>query len=195
MDPDYGILPEKREAEQDILWKISLYSHVVAGVVVLAIPLISFLGKKCNISTRIHALVGNWYVKLGLYLILPTGIYLALYAKGGLATQIGFLAQALAFGFFTWQGWRAAQNGQMTLHRNAMIRSYAMMAAVLSFRLLHILFFFVQIPYEQNYAMSQWMSLLLNSFLAELAIVWITSLKNTSKTNSTHRFTSNHSIV
>jgi hypothetical protein len=171
-DPDYGILPEKRLAEQDIFWTISLYAHVIAGIPILLIPVISFLGRMLKISLRVHKLIGLWYCRIGLFLVLPTGIYLAFYAKGGTLTQIGFLVQALLFGLFTWLGWQAAEKGAIDRHRVWMTRGFAIMAAVLTFRVYHLIFFYLKVPYEDNYAISQWLSLAGNYFVAELAILW-----------------------
>lgn len=184
-DPDYGILPEKRLAEQDIFWLASLYIHVGAGVPILLIPVISFLGKLFKVSTRVHKLIGLWYCRIGLFLVLPTGIYLAFYAKGGLLTQAGFLLQALLFGWFTWMGWKSAERGAYDRHRIWMTRGFAIMAAVLTFRVYHLIFFYLKVPYEDNYAISQWLSLAGNYFLAELAILWNSS-KNVSNTSQLH---------
>jgi hypothetical protein len=179
-DPDYGILPEKRQAEQDICWLISLYVHVGAGVPVLLIPVVSFLGKMFGVGLRVHRLIGLWYCRIGMFLVLPTGVYLAFYAKGGIGTQIGFLVQAILFGIFTWLGWQAANQGDFVKHRIWMTRGFAIMAAVLTFRVYHLVFFYLKVPYQDNYALSQWLSLVGNYFLAELAIIWNLS-KNVSK--------------
>jgi len=42
---------------------------------------------------------------------------------------------------------------------------------VLSFRILHILFFLLKVPYQDNYAISQWLGLSSNLLIAELIIV------------------------
>ncbi|HYC84568.1 MAG TPA: hypothetical protein VEB86_05065, partial [Chryseosolibacter sp.] len=55
-----------------------------------------------------------------------------------------------------------------------MIRSYAVAAVVLTFRILHIIFFFLHVPYQHNYAISQWLGMSGNMLLAEVVIVLMT---------------------
>lgn len=181
---EYGILTEKLEARKDLLWNICFYIHLPSGVVCLLTPLYSFSRRYFKKGINQHIIAGKIYLWTSLLLVCPTGMYLALYAKGGVAAQAGFMAQGILLAYFTYQGYETIKKGSALEHVHYMIRSYAAAAAVLSFRILHILFFVLKVPYQDNYAISQWLGLTLNLLVAEL-IIMITLTKNTStKTQS-----------
>ena len=184
---EYGILPEKIAARQDVIWNISFYTHLPAGILCLLSPFISFTKRFVSNGLKLHQIVGKIYVQVTLYIVCPTGMYLALYAKGGLITQIGFIAQGFLLGWFTWQGYRAIQQRNTTAHFHFMIRSYAVAAVVLTFRIFHILFFIWKIPYQDNYAISQWLGLSGNLLIAELIILFISI-----KPKNAHHLKSQH---
>ncbi len=171
-DNEYGILPEKAQAMKDPVWVFSLYVHIISGVLCLSIPVFSFLGKYIGLGIRAHRAIGKLYVLLSLFIVAPTGMYLALYAKGGFIAQAGFMAQGILLSFFTYRGYKTILQGNKTAHIQWMIRSYAMASAVLSFRIFHIAFFFTTIPYEDLYGLSQWLSVVVNALIAETIIAY-----------------------
>ena len=177
---EYGILPEKLVARQDILWNICFYIHLPTGILCLLSPILLFSRMYVKSSIRMHQLVGRSYVWITLLFVCPTGMYLALYAKGGVVTQIGFMVQGLLLAYFTYMGYEAITQGKKALHREYMIRSYAVAAVVLTFRMLHILFFLWKVPYHDNYAISQWLGLTANLLVAEALIVFMQQRKQSS---------------
>lgn len=124
-------------------------------------------------SLKLHRKIGKLYTRITLLCVCPTGMYLALYAKGGLITQIGFMIQGILLGLFTYRGYQAIIRGDQSGHLAFVARSYAMAAVVLSFRILHILFFLWKIPYHINYALSQWLGLAGNALLTEMIILYL----------------------
>ncbi|HYG20381.1 MAG TPA: DUF2306 domain-containing protein [Ohtaekwangia sp.] len=175
---DYGLLPEKVAARQDVLWNIAFYIHLPAGILCLMSPVFLFARKFYKGARSVHAPIGKIYVWTTLAIVCPTGMYLALYAKGGVITQAGFMLQGILLGWFSWQGYREIQKKNKATHVQYMIRSYAVAAVVLSFRILHILFFLWRVPYQDNYAISQWLGLTGNLLLAEVVILASHRLKN-----------------
>jgi hypothetical protein len=184
---EYGILPEKTLARQDLLWNISFYIHLPTGVVCLLSPVFLFSRRYFKQPLRWHERIGKIYVWTTLILVCPTGMYLALYAKGGLVTQTGFMIQGVLLGLFTWRGYKAIQHKDKAAHVQNMIRSYAVAAVVLTFRIFHILFFFWAVPYKDNYAISQWLGLTLNLLLAEVIITFIASKLKHSTSIQSHK--------
>lgn len=170
--PYYGILPEKQEAFTNWLWTISLYVHMGTGVVCLGIPLVLFIGLYFGLEKKWHRLLGKIYVIDTILFVVPTGMYMALFAKGGTSTQIGFLVQGVLLGITTYVAFVLAKNRQLIHHKQWMIRSYAFASAVITFRVLHILFYYIEIPYIINYELSQWLCLLVNAFVAEAVIAY-----------------------
>jgi hypothetical protein len=170
---EYGILPEKALARKDLLWNISFYTHLPAGILCLFAPIFLFGRRLLKKGIGLHRKVGKLYVWVTLVLVCPTGMYLALYAKGGLITQCGFMLQGVLLALFTYKGYQAIMHGNKTEHVQYMIRSYAVATVVLSFRIFHILFFLWNVPYQDNYAISQWLGLSGNALLAEAIIIFM----------------------
>lgn len=170
---EYGILPEKTLARKDLLWNISFYTHLPTGILCLFAPVFLFSRRFFKKGIDLHRKIGKLYVWVTLLLVCPTGMYLALYAKGGLITQCGFMLQGVLLALFTYKGYQAIMRGNRVEHVQYMIRSYAVATVVLSFRILHILFFLWNVPYQHNYAISQWLGLSGNILFAEVIIIFM----------------------
>jgi uncharacterized membrane protein len=170
---EYGILPEKRVAQQDPFWKVAFYIHLPSGIICLLSPIVLFLRRFIKRGLSVHRFIGKIYVWITLLVVCPTGLYLALYAKGGLITQVGFILQGILLALFTYLGYVAIRGGDKAGHFRYMIRSYAVASVVLTFRILHILFFLWNVPYHDNYAISQWLGLFGNLLIAELIVFFI----------------------
>jgi hypothetical protein len=184
---EYGILPEKRLAQRDLLWNIAFYVHLPTGIICLLSPVFLFSRRYFKQKLQWHERVGKLYVWITLLLVCPTGMYLALYAKGGPVTQTGFMIQGILLALFTWEGYKAIQRKDKAAHVQFMIRSYAVAAVVLTFRVFHILFFFWSIPYKDNYAISQWLGLTFNLLLAEVIIFFVSSTLRKSSSIQSHK--------
>lgn len=167
---EYGILPEKLIARRDMLWNICFYIHLPTGVLCLLSPIFLFSRTFFKSHLSIHKLIGKAYVWTTLALVCPTGMYLALYAKGGLITQAGFMIQGVLLAWFTYKGHQCIHSGNKEGHVRYMVRSYAVALVVLTFRIFHILFFIWRVPYQDNYAISQWLGLSANLLLAEVIL-------------------------
>lgn len=142
-----------------------------AGVICLFVPIILFIGDVFNLSKKWHKRLGKLYVFDVMLIIVPTGLYMAFFAKGGTSTQIGFIVQGLALGFSTLLAVYFIKQGQIQKHRQWMMRSFSFALAVVTFRILHMLFYYLEIPYELNYQLSQWVGVLLNALVVEIVIL------------------------
>jgi uncharacterized membrane protein YozB (DUF420 family) len=189
-DTTYGLLAEKQMELHDPIYYGSFYTHIAAATIILFTPFFSFLIRITKRTRNAHRTLGKIYVLTTLVLVVPTGFYLTIFAKGGLAAQWGFATQGILLAIFTWLGYIAIRKGNIDKHKEWMIRSYAIAIAALTFRIYHLLFIYLGIPYNTNYAASQWLSVLGNLFLAELAISYlrlraekITNPLTTSNTN------------
>jgi hypothetical protein len=185
---EYGILPEKIAAQQDLIWKYSFYIHLPCGVFCLLSPFFLFARRFFKGGLHIHRIIGKLYTWITLLIVCPTGIYLALYAKGGLATQIGFILQGILLALFTWQGYHAILKRNKLAHFQGMIRSYAIATVVITFRIYHILFFLSGVPYQDNYAISQWLGLSGNLLLAEIIITIMAYKSKSSFQHNINRY-------
>ncbi len=183
-DPSYGILPEKDLNLIKGGWYLPLfYIHVFFGIICLITPVLLFWGRQIKLSHSKHRLIGNFYVWSNILVLCPTGVYLALFAKGGTLAQVGFIVQGILVALFSFYGYKSTIKSKME-HIQWMIRSYALATAVLTFRIFHILFMIWQLPYQDNYWLSQWLSMLGNGLLGELAC-WFIARQIAQSKNST----------
>lgn len=169
---DYGpdgagiFIFQKGEIGESAIWKASLYVHILGGMLCLFAALPQLSGKIAARFPSLHRISGRIYGASVLFLVCPTGFHLALYAKGG------FLTLAFAAFYTTLAGWRAVLPPQrdMRAHRMWMIRSFALTASAVTFRIYHTLGYFAGLEADTNYIASLWLSLLGNAAVTELIL-------------------------
>jgi hypothetical protein len=168
-----GLFIEQRgELGTQPLWKGCLYVHVAAGIVCLLAVLPQFSRKLLRRIPGLHRWCGRIYAASVLFVVCPTGIYLALFAKGGLAGQAGFLLLGAATFHTTLRGVTSMIGGSrdLTVHREWMTRSFAYAASAITFRVYHFAFFLGGMAETTNYVTSLWLSILGNAAVAELVL-------------------------
>ena len=89
----------------------------------------------------------------------PSGLYLAVHAKGGLAGRSAFLLLGVLWWGSTALGIQAIVARRVADHRRWMIRSYAIALSAVFFRIFQMAFFWAGLADEPNYALSLWFSL------------------------------------
>jgi hypothetical protein len=168
-----GIFVEQKgEIGRQALWKGCLIVHVSAGIICLLAVLPQFSRKLLRRIPALHRWCGRIYAASVLFILCPTGIYLAFFAKGGLAGQSGFLLLGAATFHTTLRGVTSMIGGSRDLaaHREWMTRSFAFAASAISFRIYHFAFFLGGMAETPNYVTSLWLSILGNAAVAELVL-------------------------
>ena len=156
---DLDFLVEKAPVSSERVWRCCFYAHVFGGLVCLASAPFLFWNRLRERFPGLHRRLGRVYGVAVLGCAGPTGIYLALHAKGGFAGQAGFLLLGLLWWGATAQGVRSIVAGRAAAHRRWMIRSYALALSAVSFRVLHLGFFWAGMANDPNYVLSLWLSL------------------------------------
>ena len=168
-----GIFAEQKgELGRQPIWLLCLYIHVAAGIVCLLSILPQFSRKLLRRIPALHRWCGRIYATSVLFIVCPTGIYLAFFAKGGLAGQTGFLLLGGLTFHTTLRGVTSMIGGARDLvaHREWMTRSFAYTASAITFRIYHIAFFLGGMTEDTNYVTSLWLSILGNAAVAELVL-------------------------
>jgi len=89
---------EKLPLARPSLWLAALYAHVPSALFALPACLLLLVGAVRRRWPRFHRWLGRVTGLLILCVVVPTGVYLALFAQGGLVTAVGFwLTGALTF--------------------------------------------------------------------------------------------------
>lgn len=164
----YFILEKGAVGEQP-LWRVSLYVHIISGVVCLLSALPQCSRTLLRRWPSLHRISGRIYGMAVIFLLAPTGFHLAFYAKGGLPGKLGFLTLAVASFHTTLAGWRTAMPATRDLdaHRKWMLRSFALASSAITFRIYHMAGYMAGLPEQTNYIACLWLSILGNLAVAE----------------------------
>lgn len=114
----------------------AFYTHLVAG------PLSLILGT-ILISERFRLRFPKWHRSLGrmqgmgvLFLLAPSGLWMAFRAEGGPIAVVGFAALAIVTGISVAMGWRLAVKRRFADHRRWMWRCYLLLCSAVVLRLI-----------------------------------------------------------
>ena len=151
------------------LWRTAFYFHVAAACVCLATgPVLMF--PLLLRFRRLHEILGYVYLSAVLWVAAPTGLMLAPFAKGGYLAAAGFFVTGVAWWLCTWLGYRAIRNAEVQTHVRWMVRSYALALSAVAFRVIQLALDAIGLPYETNYILSIWISLLVSFWISETCI-------------------------
>lgn len=165
-----GFFEEKAPISLQPAWQVSLVAHAAAGIVCMAASLLQFFRGVLRRWPWLHRHLGKIYAGSVLWVVSPTGFYLAWYAKGGWLGQTGFFVLGVLTFVFTWLGVREMKAGHTRAHARWMVRSFAMIATAITFRVAHMAFTYTSMAYQTNYLLSLWLSILGNAAVAELCV-------------------------
>lgn len=164
------IAEKQAELGGSTIWQTNLILHIIAATACVIASLSQFSGIVQRRLPRWHRLSGRVYVYCVLLVVVPTGLYMGLLAKGGVLGVTAFLFMGVFAFFSTLRGLQMAILRDIPSHRAWMLRSYSMLATALSFRVYHLLFHAMGMEPDQNYLLSLWISVLGNWMIAEVII-------------------------
>ncbi len=158
-DPRFAFLVERPWLTGDRLWSTNFYLHVVGGLLCLVTaPFLLWNGIRRG-SLRVHRAVGRLHAVAALGFVGPTGLYLAPFAKGGSAGQLGFLLLGVWFVATSVLGIAAIRRGDVRTHATWMVRSYALLLSAVTFRVVHRTLHACEVDAATNYIAATWTSL------------------------------------
>lgn len=131
---DVAFLKIKQSQIQLPIYRVAFYTHVYTSMLALLAGFTQF-NKRFRSRSAIHRNVGKLYVAVILGLSGPSGLIMAIYANGGVSSQIGFTMLALLWMTSTYFALRFAINNDFIQHRNWMILSYALTLSAVTLRL------------------------------------------------------------
>ena len=165
-------------------WIFSFYIHITSSLIVIFCGITQFSKYLITHKPQLHRSIGKLYVFLILFLAAPSGLIMGLYGNGGIYAQIGFVFQALFWGYFTYQALIKAIDKDYFEHGKFIFRSYAMTLSAISLRLGSYIvndiksFFeiscYIQpdhlLCYPNYYIFLAWFSWIINLLIAEIII-------------------------
>lgn len=95
-----------------------------------------------------------------------TGIYIALFATGGLVPSIGFIGMGVVWFLTTFKAYTNIKNRQVLSHHKMMIYSYATCLAAVTLRIYLPFFILLFDNFNKAYSVVAWLSWVPNLFVA-----------------------------
>lgn len=152
------------------LWKVAFFTHIFFGGLSLLTGWSQFSKRIRAKRLKLHRLLGKLYV-VSVLLSSIAGLYIAIFANGGIISQLGFSFLAIAWFYTTLAAFTTIKKRQIQAHRKWMIRSYSLTLAAVTLRLwLPILPSILGIPFSESYRIISWLCWVPNIIIAEIYI-------------------------
>lgn len=131
---DIGFLQFKQPYLHIKIWKAAFYTHVFSSILVLMAGFTQFSDHILKEYRNIHRIAGRIYACNIIFINFPAGMIMAVYANGLLPSKIAFVILDTLWCWFTIKGVMAARRGDMLVHKQYMIRSYALTCSAITLR-------------------------------------------------------------
>jgi hypothetical protein len=169
---------EKLPLPHEDLWLAALKTHVVAASFALPACLLLSLKRMLRFP-RVHRCLGRVTGAVILAALVPSGLYLSLYAKGGTPATIGFALSGLIVAVAMVWGIRLARAQDYQGHRRCMLHVLAQLSVAVTSRTLLNVLDAVGIDPDPAYLFALWAPVLAGVGFVEL---WI--LRRSHRRNS-----------
>jgi len=144
------------------------YLHVYSSIFALLAGFTQFNHTIQEKYPKIHKRMGILYVYVVLFLSAPSGIFIGFYANGGLTAKISFIILGILWFAFTIKGILLIRTKNINLHRNFMLRSFALAVSAITLRLWKVVLIFAFEPNPMDvYKIIAWLGWIPNLLLIE----------------------------
>lgn len=122
------------ELLQNLIWKTAFFAHIIFGGLALLTGWRQFGNSFRNKYIRMHRSIGKVYA-IAVIISSVSGIYLGIYANGGLVSATGFVCLGLIWLVTTVLAVVQIRKGNIIFHQQLMVYSYACTFAAVTLRL------------------------------------------------------------
>lgn len=102
---------------KNIIWNSALYIHILTAAVPLIVGPFLFINELRNKYLNTHRVVGKIYV-ICIFISGLIGIYLTLFAFGGILAKLGFFLLDLAWIYTTYKAYSYIRNKNLNFMKN-----------------------------------------------------------------------------
>ncbi len=166
-----AFLQFKQDYIHNRVWKTAFYIHVFSIIFALIAGFTQFSKELLKNKRWLHQLMGRIYVIDILLINFPVAMIMAIYANGLLIGKSAFVVLDCLWFWFTLKGFIAIKKGNISSHKNFMIRSYALTLSAVTLRFWKlILSNLFDIDPLHLYMIDAWMGFIPNLLFAEWLI-------------------------
>lgn len=144
--------------------------HFLAGTVVIVIGALQFNANIRSQRPHLHRWLGRIYLG-GVLIGGVAGLYLSFYSFGGVVAHYGFGMLAVCWLGTTWMAFTHIRARRVQMHKEWMIRSYALCLAAVTLRIYIPLFLITGSEFDDIYPAVAWLCWVPNILIAEWLII------------------------
>lgn len=167
-------LPLSSEAREE-QWLLALQVHVVAAAVAFPGCLALLSRGLLRRAPRVHRHLGRVVGVVVLFALAPSGLFMALFAKGGLAGVVGFLLTGVIVVVAMVAGIVTARRRKLVAHRRAMLHVVAQMSVAVTSRLMMFALAAAHVDADTAYLIALWLPVIGSALLVEMLVARPTS--------------------
>jgi len=162
---------EKLPLPWEQVWLGALRVHVVAAAFALPGCLLLLSKTMLTRAPHLHRWAGRATAAVVLAALVPSGFYLALFAKGGALSTVGFLLSGAIVAVSMAQGVRDAHARRFAAHRRCVLHVLAQLSVAVTSRAMLSGFDAIGFDPERAYLIALWLPVLASALAVEL-ICW-----------------------
>ncbi len=168
---DAGFLQIKQQYIGIAHWKSAFWIHVFTSMFALMAGFTQFFPQVLSRMPRLHRWMGRLYVLNVCFITGPASLIMAFYANGGVTSRLAFSLLAIGWITTTALGWRFALRRQWSIHREWMMRSYALTLSAITLRVWKYVLVFLFEPRPMDlYRLVAWLGFVPNVLFVEWLI-------------------------
>ncbi|MDN4012223.1 DUF2306 domain-containing protein [Chryseobacterium gambrini] len=146
------------------------YTHVYTSIFVLLSGFLAILRQDFAIKS-FHKNTGKIYIFLILLFAAPSGIYMGVFANGGILSKISFVILGCLWWFFTFKAFQFARQKKFKEHQQWMWRSFALTLSAVTLRMWKVIIVYLFHPNPMDvYQIIAWLGWIPNILLIEYLI-------------------------
>lgn len=144
------------------------YIHVYTAIFVLLAGFFQFSDILLKKHPATHRNIGKFYVFTVLLFSAPSGLFIGLFANGGLFAKISFVALSIYWFYFTLKGFTAIKNKNILKHKAFMLRSFALTFSAVTLRFWKVILVYLFHPAPMDlYQIIAWLGWIPNLLIVE----------------------------
>lgn len=131
---DAAFLQIKQQYIEIYHWRLAFWVHVFTSMIPLLAGFTQFAPWVLKKWPGVHRSMGRVYMITVCFVTGPASLLMAFYANGGITSRIAFATLAVLWLGTTAMGWRTVLQRKWQVHREWMIRSYALTLSAITLR-------------------------------------------------------------
>jgi hypothetical protein len=159
---------EKLPLPWEQVWLGALKVHVVAAAFALPGCLVLMSNRVLARAPRVHRWAGRATAAVVLLALVPSGSYLALFAKGGIPSTVGFLLSGAIVAGAMVQAVREARARRFAAHRRLVLHVLAQLSVAVTSRAMLVGFDAIGFDPERAYLVALWLPVVASALAVEL---------------------------